>query len=149
MKNVLSIICFVISASTFSQSQDLNGVNLNAPMGFIKTGDYLWEKGNDMILVASVGRKLSEKEIKASITVDTRGTTHIMLRNTFINGKNYPLSFNEGINGKLILMTGFNFENSFYTIVTGVEPNDYNGQEEYFAAALYNIEYMIARFLYF
>ena len=48
MKKLLLVLLFVPLVS-FGQSQMLNGIEINAPLGFKKTGNLIWEKGDDIV----------------------------------------------------------------------------------------------------
>ena len=88
MKKLLLLLLFVPLVS-FGQSQEINGIIIDPPLGYKKIGDMKWKKGEDFIaiienktIVSNMSfKKYCEKESSdlvniGFIPIDVKGTTH-------------------------------------------------------------------------
>ena len=148
MKKLLLIILFV-PLVCFGQSQILNGIEVNAPLGFKKTGNLLWEKGDDIVLVKSVKGLFSNAVIKQGISQETRGSKFIKFIEQDIDGVNYVIGLNRGLNGFLIAATGVKRNGYTYFLTVGINPEKHSSERNVLNEAIFNLAYMINRILMF
>ena len=146
MKKVIFLLLLVPLVS-FGQSQMLNGIEINAPLGFKKTGNLEWEKDDDIIVVGSVKQIWSDSDIKKGISQETRGSSFIKFFELEINGINHFISLNKGKNGYSILMTGVRKNEHTYFVTVGVNPENYLSQKKAFDEGFQHLSYMIVRLL--
>ena len=149
----LCLILFCIPTLIFSQSQIVNGININGPEGFIKNGDLEWIEGDDIIQIKyTPGNSIPFKEYEELCKEGTRGTEFIRYDNFEISGNEYPLCLQEGVNGMLVLGTMVNKDGYLYIITIGVNPLQYEKSDRYEKSRdrIYFISgYMINRILDF
>ena len=88
MKKLLLVLLFVPLVS-FSQEQVLNGISLNGPKDFVKSGDYTWTKGNDLIMVQSIGTKLTKEGYISSCKRGSRSSKYVTNITQEISGVDY------------------------------------------------------------
>lgn len=113
---------------SFSQSQSLNGVELNGPEGFIRTQDYQWETENDMIMVTSIKGKLTFEGKEAAIKAPSRATEFIMIRSYELNQVEYKIGYHIGDNGYLISVTIVERGEYSYFITCSTNPDRFGGE---------------------
>ena len=101
MKNLFLALLFT-PAMIYSQSQKLNGIDLNGPKGFVKTGNLTWEKGNNIISVQSFEGKFTAKEFEEICSKGSRATKYLSLETQEISGTEYQICLQFGDNGNLI-----------------------------------------------
>jgi hypothetical protein len=148
MKKLL-LVFLLFPLVSFGQSQILNGIEINAPLGFKKTDNLFWEKGDDMVLVKSVKELFSDSVIKQGISQETRGSKFIKFVEQEIDGVNYFIGLNRGLNGFLIAATGVRKNEHTYFITVGINPKKYSSETIVLKNAMFNISYMINRILVF
>ena len=155
MNRIFLIIFLLVSNLVFSQSQILNGIDLNGPEGFVKVDDLTWMKGNDIIAVFSV--KQSEEEFSKEYWENTckngtRATEFHSLYDYELNGINYSICYQIGQNDMLIGQVAV-FKNEYtYIINVGVSMLDRRELNRFTISkeeAGFNIGYMITRILIF
>ena len=145
MKKFALISALLISFFSFSQSQVLNGISLNGPNGFTKSGDLTWTKGNDIITVASIGTdKISFEGFEMQCQKGSRASEFYGFENIEISGNEYPLCFNIGDNGMLIGQTLIYRDGHTYLVVAGTYTGDYDSSsyEEMMDKSIEQIGYM-------
>ena len=126
----------------FSQSQFLNGIELNGPMGFVKSGDLMWSKDNSQIIVQSVGFIQSINDFQNNCKRGARSSQFLETDLTEINGKKYPYCVQIGDNGSMVLQTMVYRNNNTYLIYL----NDYSSSfDEMMTQLFYMMGYMIVR----
>ena len=148
MKKLL-LVLLLLPLVSFGQSQMLNGIEVNAPLGFKKTGNLEWEKDDDIIIVSSIKQIWSDSDIKKGISQETRGSSFIKFFELEINGINHFIALNRGKNGYSILMTGVKKNERIYFVTVGINPENYLSQKKAFDEGMQHISYMIARLLVF
>ena len=148
MKNILIVLLFC-PLVFFGQSQMLNDIEINAPLGFKKTGNLIWEKGDDIVLVKSVKGLFSNAVIKQGISQETRGSKFIKFIEQDIDGIKYFIGLNRGLNGFLILATGVKRNGHTYFLTVGINPEKYSNESKVLKEGIFNLGYMINRILMF
>ena len=145
MKKFALISALLISFFSFSQSQVLNGISLNGPNGFIKSGDLAWTKGNDIITVTSISNAIITSEgFEMQCKKGSRASEFYGFENIEISGNEYPLCFQIGDNGMLIGQTLIYRDGHTYLLVVGTFPEDYDSSsdEEMLDKSLEQLGYM-------
>lgn len=145
MKKFALISALLISFFSFSQSQVLNGISLNGPNGFIKSGDLAWTKGNDIITVTSISNAIITSEgFEMQCKKGSRASEFYGFENIEISGNEYPLCFQIGDNGMLIGQTFIYRDGHNYLLVVGTFPEDYDSSsdEEMLDKSLEQLGYM-------
>ena len=74
----LTLILLLIPLLSYGQSQTLNGITLNGPRGFEKTGEFTWNKGNDLINVMSINTFMSQDSYVEECKKGTRTTEYLL-----------------------------------------------------------------------
>ncbi len=149
MKLNLTFIALLYVTFIFGQSQTVNGIDLNAPMGYNRVGDLHWSENDNHVLVtyASGFHDVGEE----FVSTPNRGTTFIESFEFDLNGKTYLLGVHEGNNGLSIGALGLHKNDFTYFILVAISPFDYSGTEEEIAIQTAQemgrvIGYMVARF---
>lgn len=156
MVRIFILIFIIIPNILLSQSQVLNGINLNGPEGFVKVDDLTWMKGNDLIGVFAVketkddmwSSEFWEKTCKNG----TRTTEFHSLKDYELNGDNYSICYQIGEN-KMVIGQVLVWRGEYtYAINVGVSMLNYKEPNQ-FSKSLkeveFNIGYMINRVLMF
>ena len=141
-----------IDADKEDQSQILNGINLNAPEGFYKTGDFEWSTENDLINIQSISEELSHEDLDISCKKGTRTTTFVNSDFVEISGKKYLICLQTGDNGFIIGQTVVYKGGYSYIITTATNPGEedsFSRNEKAFERVGYLLGYMITRINYF
>ena len=129
MKKINKLLLFlflVLPLTGIAQSQILNGININAPNGFYKTGNLEWKKGNDIVGVASIPGKYSDTDFIASCKNASRSSEYLDSGPIeFANGNTYTVCFQFGENDLVMGSTLVFKNNHTYIIQTGTYPGDY------------------------
>ena len=147
MKNLLLVLLF-IPAMIYSQSQKLNGIDLNGPKGFVKTGNLTWGKGNDIITVQSFKRKFTVKEFEEICSKGSRTTEYLAMETEEVSGTEYQICLQYGDNGMLIGQVPIYRNGNTYMVTVGTYTLDYEESkriEESMYQVFYMIGYMISR----
>ena len=147
MKNLLLVLLF-IPAIIYSQSQKLNGIDLNGPNGFVKTENLTWEKGNDIISVQSFEGKFTAKEYEKVCSEGSRTTEYLAMEPVEISGTEYQICLQSGVNGLLIGQVPIYRNGYTYIVTVGTYTLDYEESkriEESMYQVFYMIGYMITR----
>ena len=105
MKKIYIITALLISFFSYSQSQMLNGISVNGPNGFTKSGDLTWTKGNDMIHVMSINAFLSNEDYEIQCRKGSRNSKFLYIDDIDISGNTYPICIQMGTNEMLIGQT--------------------------------------------
>ena len=147
MKNILLVLLF-IPGMIYSQSQKLNGIDLNGPKGFVKTENLTWEKGHDIITVQSFKGKFTVKEFEEICSKGSRTTEYLGMETEEISGTEYQICLQYGDNGMLIGQVPIYRNGNTYMVVVGTYTLDYEESkrmEESMYQVFYMIGYMISR----
>ena len=147
MKNLFLALLFT-PAMIYSQSQKLNGIDLNGPKGFVKTGNLTWEKGNNIISVQSFEGKFTAKEFEEICSKGSRTTKYLSLETQEISGTEYQICLQYGDNGMLIGQVPIYRNRNTYIVTVGSYTLDYEESkqvEESMYQVFYMIGYMISR----
>ena len=89
MKNILILLFLISPFVCVAQSQVINGVDLNGPKGFVKSGNLTWSKGNDNVGVVVTNNYTSPAQRKNYATkAENRYTTFLFGQDYEINGVN-------------------------------------------------------------
>ncbi|MAC96624.1 MAG: hypothetical protein CMC96_14110 [Flavobacteriales bacterium] len=157
MKNYLLSITFLFSCFTsYTQPQTLNGILLDAPKGFVKTGDYKWQQNDDIIMVMSLEGELPQEKhlgVLKSIQEQTKNTTFIKNESIHLSGKDYSCTYHLGDNGLILIAVLVVRDGFSYILLCGVNPTQYEGSEEELVdKALSRVQflrtYMITKIVY-
>tara|TARA_Y100000741_G_scaffold160387_1_gene121066 strand:- start:1028 stop:1498 length:471 start_codon:yes stop_codon:yes gene_type:complete len=146
MKKYFILAAFLISHFSFSQSQVLNGVSLNGPNGFVKSGDLMWTKGNDVISVGNVGtERVSSDSFKLQCEKGSRATEYLHFETIEMNGKESPICIQMGDNEMLIGQTLVYRDGYNYIVTAGSYPGDYDSDsyQEKLLEAMEQVGYML------
>ena len=146
MKKLLLVLLFVPLVS-FSQEQVLNGISLNGPKDFVKSGDYTWTKGNDLIMVQSYyGTKLTKEGYISSCKRGSRSSKYVTNITQEISGVDYIFCIQEGDNSMLIGQT-YVYRNGYTFLITCGTSSLYfdNDDSKAFTNLFYMFGYMITR----
>jgi hypothetical protein len=152
LKKNITLILILTPIFCFSQSQILNGINLNGPKGFIKTDDLTWMNGNDIISIFCVKQnknEFSKEYFKQTCENGTRTTEFLSLEEYELNGKEYQICYQVGEN-KMIIGQVPVFRGEYtYIINVGTNMLNYksNQQNQSLSQVQFNIGYMISRIL--
>ena len=147
MKNLLLVLLFV-PAMIYSQSQKLNGIDLNGPKGFVKTENLTWGKGNDIINVQSFEGEFTVNEFEEICSKGSRATEYLAMETQEISGAEYHICLQYGDNGMLIGIVPIYRNGNTYMVTVGTYSLDYEESkriEESMSQLFYMIGYMISR----
>lgn len=123
MNRTLLILIFLIPFISFSQSQIVNGIDINGPEGFIKNGNLEWVDGDDIIHIQYIeGNDIPFKEYEELCKKGTRSTSFIESTNIEISGNKYPTCLQEGLHGMIVIGTIVNKDGYNYIVTIGVNP---------------------------
>ena len=87
----LTLILLLIPLLLSGQSQTLNGITLNGPRGFEKSGEFTWNKGNDVINVMSINTFMSQDSYVEECKKGTRTTEYLYTEKVELSGKEYSI----------------------------------------------------------
>ena len=105
MKNINILILLFLPIIIFSQSQYINGIELNGPKDFMKTGDLTWSKGGSNIFVMPSKTKMSFDLFEETCKRGSRTSEFLESGKMELQGKNRPYCLQTGNNGTTILQT--------------------------------------------
>ena len=89
MKNILILLFLISPFVCVAQSQVINGVDINGPKGFVKSGNLTWSKGNDNVGVVVTNNYTSPAQRKNLATkTENRYTTFLFGQDVEVNGVN-------------------------------------------------------------
>ena len=149
---IIQLILILIPTLCYSQSQMLNGINLNGPKGFVKTDDLTWRNGNDIISIFCVKQdknEFSKEYFNQTCKNGTRTTEFLSLEEYELNGKEYQICYQVGEN-KMIIGQVPVFRGEYtYIINVGTNMLNYKStqQNQSLSQVQFNIGYMISRIL--
>ena len=130
MKNLLFTLALLVSFNSFGQEQILNGISLNAPNGFVKTGNLQWNNGNENVMIQSFkGSYTDFKDIQSGAKLacekGSRASTFVDFGNLEISAENYGFCLQKGQN-TLALTQTFVFRDGYvYAVQVSAEPDNY------------------------
>ena len=124
MKKLLSILLFV-SLTSFSQPQSINGISIDAPKGYVKSGNLEWKNYNNVLRVIVLER-IPSSSLKLIVEQDTRYTKHYKTYDFKYNGKVHKIGVHTSNNGLIQAHLAVNKGDSCYVIMTAVEPESLN-----------------------
>ena len=143
MKRILFILLLFVPTIIFSQSQKLNGIDINGPQGFVKTENLTWMKGNDVITVQSFkGGKLTVKEFEEICSRGSRTTEFLSMETQELSGTEYQICLQYGDNDMLIGQVNIWRDGHTYMVVVGTYSLDY-GESKRIEESMYQVFYMI------
>ena len=151
MKNVKKIILVIIctfSIASFAQPQMLNGISIEGPRGFEKSGELTWKKGNDIVNVMSVNSFLSQEDYENQCKEGSRTTEYLFSEEIEISGNEYIICMQIGDNDLLIGQAVVYREGHSYIVTVGTYPGDYESSEminKSYQQIGYMMGYMITR----
>ena len=145
MRKIYILTALLISFFSYSQSQMLNGISVNGPNGFTKSGDLTWTKGNDMIHVMSINAFLSNEDYEIQCRKGSRNSEFMYIDDIDISGNTYPICIQMGANEMLIGQTVIVRDGYSYFVTVASNPGDYNlpSYEEIFEKTMEQIGYML------
>ena len=146
MKKLLLLL--FIPLVSFGQSQMLNGISINGPNGFEKSGELTWKKGNDLVNVMSVSSFLSQEDYEDQCKKGSRTTEYLFSEKTEISGNEYIICMQLGENDLLVGQAAVYREGHTYILTVGTYPGDYESSERIeksYEQILYMMGYMITR----
>ena len=143
MKNALFTLAILMSFVSFGQSQDVNGLNLNAPNGFTKAGNLHWNNGNENVFITHVKGSLiafeyTQSQAKLYCEKGSRASEMVGFEIIEINGVNYSVCLQKGENGLSMGQSQVYVNGYAYNIVVSANPDDYE-------RVYYILGYMIMR----
>ena len=148
MKNIYIFILLFLPTIMLSQSQVLNGIDLNGPKDFKKSGDLIWTKGNDSVHIQSMKGTLSREQFQSTCKQGSRTSEFIETDILEISGKEYPYCIQFGDNDVLLLQTMVCRDGFTYMIYLSTYTLDYEKSvrlEESYKQLGYMNGYMITR----
>ena len=130
MKNLLFTLALLVSFNSFGQEQILNGISLNAPNGFVKTGNLQWNNGNENVMIQSFkGSYTDFKDIQSGAKLacekGSRASTFVDFGNLEISGENYGFCLQTGQNTLEIAQTFVYRDGYVYMVMVSTEPGNY------------------------
>ena len=149
MKNIYLLLLLFLPTIMLSQSQVLNGIDLNGPKDFKKSGHLTWTKGNDTVLVSSIKGTLSKEEFQSMCKQGSRTSEFIETDIIELSGKEYPYCLQYGDNDVLVLQVIIYRDGYTYLITLSTYTLDYEQSvrfEESGKQIFYMSGYMITRF---
>jgi hypothetical protein len=152
LKIIIQLILILIPTLCYSQSQMLNGINLNGPKGFVKTDDLTWRNGNDIISIFCVKQdknEFSKEYFNQTCKNGTRTTEFLSLEEYELNGKEYQICYQVGEN-KMVIGQVPVFKGEYtYIINVGTNMLDYKSNQltQSLSQVQFNIGYMVSRIL--
>ena len=130
MKNILFTLALLVSFNSFGQEQILNGISLNAPNGFVKTGDLQWNNGNENVMIQSFkGSYTDFKDIQSGAKLacekGSRASTFVDFINLEVSGGTYGFCLQKGQNTLEIAQTFVYRDGYVYMVMVSTEPGNY------------------------
>ena len=130
MKKLLFTLAILVSLSSFGQEQILNGISLNAPNGFTKTGNLQWRNGNEAVLVQSIeGSYAGFKDLQSGAKLDcekgSRASTFVDFVNLEISGETYGFCIQKGQNTLALVQTYVFRDGYTYVVSVAADPDNY------------------------
>ena len=119
---LLIVISFLVSTS---QEQTLNGININAPKGFVKAGDLHWSHGNENIMISSFKGSVDSTEGKSYCEKGSRASQFVDYLNLEVNGLTYGFCLQKGSNTLAIISAMVYRDGYTYNVMVSAEPDDY------------------------
>ena len=148
----LTVLLLLIPLLSFGQSQILNGITLNGPQGFEKTGEFTWNKGNDLINVMSINTFMSQDSYVEECKKGTRTTEYLLTEKVELSGKEYSICIQVGENDFLIGQAVVYRDGYSYIVTVATYPGDYESSEmiaKSYEQIGYMMGYMITRIISF
>ena len=130
MKKLLFTLALLISVISFGQEQILNGISLNAPNGFVKSGDLQWNNGNENVMIQSfkgsyTGFKDIQSGAKSACEKGSRASTFVDFINLEVSGETYGFCLQKGQNTLEIAQTFVYRDGYVYMVMVSAEPDNY------------------------
>ena len=147
-KLILLFTLFIFFSPIFvnGQSEIINGIDINAPEGFVKSGELVWNKGDEVVYITSMNVIIPNEDYIIQCKKASRTTTYLADEIFEFNGKSYIMCLQSGDNGLAIGQSVVTRDGYSYIITVGVNPVDYeDSYEKAFTQVGYLIGYMIAR----
>jgi len=147
MKKLL-LILLCLPLISLAQSQEIHGVNLNGPKGFLKVGNLEWKEGNNFIGVQTFKERMSVEEHTYACQQEIRAINFLKMDKTEISGVEYSICIQTGDNGMLIGQVPVYKNGYTFYVFAGTFPADYKESERMKLAydkLYFMIGYMITR----
>ena len=146
MKQIL-LLLLLSPLFIFAQSQEIHGVSLNGPKGFIKTGNLEWSSGNNIIGVQTIKSNDSMlfKEHEYICQEASRTTTFLKMDKFEISGIEYSICLQVGDNDMLIGQVPIYRNGYIFYVFVGSFFKDFEKEEQAFEQLYYMLGYMITR----
>ena len=130
MRKLLLNLALLISVISFGQEQILNGISLNAPNGFVKSGDLQWNNGNENVMIQSfkgsyTGFKDIQSGAKSACEKGSRASTFVDFINLEVSGETYGFCLQKGQNTLEIAQTFVYRDGYVYMVMVSAEPDNY------------------------
>jgi hypothetical protein len=93
MKIKLFVLLSLFLNCAVAQTAVLNGLELNGPKGFEKSGDFTWTQGINAIHVMSVKAQFTDQQIQDLCEHESRSTKYLRSHEIEISGHSYLLCF--------------------------------------------------------
>tara|TARA_B110000027_G_scaffold58316_1_gene63045 strand:- start:407 stop:865 length:459 start_codon:yes stop_codon:yes gene_type:complete len=129
MKKLLLLSALLLSFLSNSQPQTMNGIDFNAPPGYVKVDNFMWEKENNVFFVSAVD-EISPSALKSIVENDTRYTKHFATYDLKRNGKIHKIGVHNSDNGLVQATLAVNKGGWCYIIITAIEPKLLNASNE-------------------
>ena len=90
-KLILLFTLFIFFSPIFvnGQSEIINGIDINAPEGFVKSGELVWNKGDEVVYVTSMNVIIPNEDYIIQCKKASRTTTYLADEIFEFNGKSY------------------------------------------------------------
>ena len=130
MKKLTLISALLVCISSFGQEQLLNGISLNAPNGFVKTGNLQWNNGNENVLIQSIeGSYAVFKDLQSGAKLAckkaSRASTFVDFGNLEVSGETYGFCLQKGQNTLALTQTYVYRDGYVYVVQVSADPDDY------------------------
>jgi len=125
MRYIILTLTLLFGLSSFSQSQTINGITFDAPIGYVKSDNLTWTKNNNVLRIMALDR-IPSSSLQPIVEQDTRYTKHYKTYDFKYNGKVHKIGVHTSNNGLIQAQLAVNKGDSCYVIMTAVEPESLN-----------------------
>tara|TARA_Y100000748_G_C15191622_1_gene369719 strand:+ start:106 stop:549 length:444 start_codon:yes stop_codon:yes gene_type:complete len=130
MKHFFYIIFTLLFSFSFSQEQIVNGIALNGPNGFVKSGNLQWtnedNQNENLIILHMKGNLIDKNQYKSQCEEGTRTTEFVdFFEDMEIQGENYSFCVQKGTNTLAIVGTMMYKDGFTYILMSSASPEDY------------------------
>ena len=121
MRYIILTLTLLFGLSSFSQSQTINGITFDAPIGYVKSDNLTWTKNNNVLRIVALDR-VPSSSLQAIVEQDTRYTKHFRTYDFKYNGKTHKLGVHNSNNGLVQGQLAVNKKDHCYIIMIALEP---------------------------